>query len=394
MDHLKILFVIDSLGTGGAERDLAEELPELRRCGVATTVVSLRSREQGVQEELQKQGFDIRVLRASGWIARVIALRRIIRATQPDVVHTVLFHADLAGRLAAAGTAARVVTRLVNTDYDRIRRGDPRVNALTLRMAQWLDGVTARHLTDHVYANSQAVKASAVRDLRLEPGAVTVIEESRDAVRLGVPGAERRRLARARLGLTESCEALVTVGRQDYQKGQCYLLEALGLLAATRPHVVLLIAGRDGDTSPELGALTRRLQLGDRVRFLGHRDDVPEILAAADLFVFPSLYEGLPGALLEAMALAVPIVASDIEPVREVVRDGWDAVLVPRASPRDLSAAIGRLLDDRETAAVMGARARERFEDRFTLQQRIGRVVDFYRQAASPTIASASHEFS
>ena len=116
-----------------------------------------------------------------------------------------------------------------------------------------------------------------------------------------------------------------------------------------------------------------------RVRFLGHRSDVPELLAAADLFVFPSLFEGLPGAVIEAMALALPVVAADIPAVREVVEPGGSAVLVPTRDSAALAEALGSLLEDAERRESFGRRGREIFEERFTLAQSAEKMISFYR---------------
>ena len=382
---VKILFVIDSLGTGGAERTLAEKLPHLRRLGLDTIVVGLRHREQGVQTALQQQGFDVRILTGRAFAGRVAALRRIIRDERPDVIQTTLFHADLTGRLAAVGSSARVIGSLCNTDYDRVRLHDPGHRALRFRIAQFLDGWTARHLTHHLCANSHAVKTAAIRDLHIAPERVTVILEGRDPARLGHANAQRKLVAREALGLEKDQIVLINVGRQDFQKGQRYLLEAVANLVARHPRLVLLVAGRPGDASDDLDRLRDRLGLKDQVRFLGHREDVPELLAAADLFVFPSFYEGLPGAAVEAMALGLPIVASNIEPVREIVEEGRNAILVLPASAGELASAIERILGDRMMAEAFGRRSREIFEEQFTLEPSILQMVEFYRQIVPAT---------
>jgi len=298
-------------------------------------------------------------------------------------METTLFHADIAGRLAALGTTTRVVSRLVNTDYDPVRFGDPTVGRVRLWLARVLDGWTARHLTHRVYANSEAVRVAAARDLGVAADSIPVVLECRDPARLGHPSEERRRRARAALDLDETHEVLVNIGRQDYQKGQRHLLRALAILAPSRPRLVLLIAGRAGDASAELESLCDGLGLRDRVRLLGHRDDVPEILAAGDIFVFPSLYEGLPGAVIEAMALGLPIVASDIDPVRETVDDGTHALLVRRESPPDIAEAVRRLLTEREVARSFGARNRARFEERYVIEGSTARAASLYRQIVS-----------
>lgn len=124
--------------------------------------------------------------------------------------------------------------------------------------------------------------------------------------------------------------------------------------------------------------LWRETELGDRVRFLGFVEDVPEILAAADIFVLPSLYEGLPGALIEAMALGLPIVAADIDATREILEPGRNAILVPSASPSHLAGAILRFLREEETRRGFGLRSRSIFEERFTLDGSVRHMVAMY----------------
>jgi glycosyltransferase involved in cell wall biosynthesis len=243
MTPLKVLFVIDSLGTGGAEYDLAERLPRFAPLGIVAVVVALRPRTEGVQKSLQQQGFDIRILSERSLVRQVIALRRIIREERPHLVRTALFNADIAGRCAAVGTGTPVLSYLVNTDYARVRLGDRNLNRVRFALARWLDSWTARHLTAHFHANSEAVKRAAVRDLGIAPEQITVILDGRDADRLGQPGTERRRRTREQLGLNNDQYVLVNVGRQDYQKGQRYLLAALATLVRDHPNLVLLIAG-------------------------------------------------------------------------------------------------------------------------------------------------------
>lgn len=392
---MKVLFVINGLGAGGAERSLAEALPHLRRGGVDPVVVCLEPVREGILHEVLAESFDVRFLHGRRLPSWTLELRRIVRAEQPEVVHTVLFEADIVGRVAAAGTPAAVITSLVNTSYDRARLGDPRVPRARLQAVRLIDGWTARHLTDHFHAVTEAVKRSAVAALRIPPARITVIARGRDSGRLGAPGPERRRDARARLGLSDADEVIVTVGRQEFQKGQVHLLEAVAALRA-RPRLVLLVAGRRGHVSGELADAVRRLGLEGRARFLGHRDDVPELLAAADVFAFPSLYEGLGGALIEAMALALPIVASDIPAVGEVVERDHNALLVEPANAGKLALAVAALLDDRDLARSFGARSRAIFEQRFTLRTSAERSLALYhrvlaeRNRAAPASAARS----
>ena len=380
---IKVLFVIDSLGTGGAERDIAERLPRMDGCGIKPIVVALRHRNEGVQADLQRQGFDIRILSERNPVTQALALRRIIRRERPDVVHTVLFNADIVGRAASLRLRTKVVSRLVNTDYDSSRLRDPNLRVMRFRLARLLDGWTARHWSDRIYANSNAVKEAAVRDLGVTAERVTVIREGRDSARLGEPSDARRAEARRRLGLDMTQPVLVNVGRLDYQKGQRFLLDAMASLVAEWPTLVLLIAGRRGDASRDLDRQCDVLGLQQHVRFLGHRTDVPEILAAADIFVFPTLFEGLPGAVLEAMALGLPIVASDIGPVREAVEADRNAILVPRESSTELASAIASLLRDQPRARAMGVEARRVLAERFPFDASMTQLSSLLRATAS-----------
>jgi glycosyltransferase involved in cell wall biosynthesis len=376
-----MLCVIDGLGFGGAERSLAELLPGLSAAGIDPVVACLRRRDGGVQDAVIAQGFDVRFLPA-GRVARTRALRRLIRDESPALVQTTLAEATLTGRFAAAGTGVPILTSLVNELYTPERMRDPHVRASAVRAIRTVDVWSARRLTAHFHAITEAVKRWAVATLRVPGERVTVIERGRDAARLGEPSAERRARARAELGLSEDAPVIVAVGRQEFQKGHRFLLEAMPAVVASVPSAVLLLAGREGAETPHLRSMAVRPEISGAVRFLGYRDDLPDVLAASDVFAFPSLWEGLGGAVLEAMALGVPIVASALDPVREVVEDGRCASLVPTQDPPAIAAAIISMLHEPERARALGDRGREIFRQRFTLERSTERMVALCRRVA------------
>ncbi|MCI0415440.1 glycosyltransferase family 4 protein, partial [bacterium] len=363
----KILFVIDSFGPSGSERSVSELLPCLKKFNVECVVVCLKKKQNQIEQDLQRQGFEIRILSGKNRISRIRNLRRMLLKESPDIIHTTLFESNLIGRLACWGLAFPIISSIVDTSYDAVRYKNPRLKSGRLRMVQKIDSWTSRHLTTHFHAVSEAAKKSAVRELRLNEDRITVVLRGREAKRLGTPGPQRRDEARTKLGILRG-PVIVNVGRQEYKKGQKYLLEAIPPLLPKHPDLKVLISGREGHDSKDLRELQEKLKLNDSVTFLGHRDDVPEILAAADLFVFPSLYEGLPGAVVEAMALGLPVVASDIPPIREVVEPGKNALLVPPGSIQELSEAMDQLLTNRKLAQLFGMRSRQIFEQRFTLE--------------------------
>ncbi len=376
---MRVVYVIEALGEGGTEMSLAELLPGLRARGVVPTIVTLKSRgEEGVELQLRSDGFDIQVLAQAGLIGRVRQLRAIIQSVHPALIHTMLYRADQVGRLAAVGTGLPVVTSLVNVSYDRARLDDPALSTARVRLAQAADVITAHLGTDAFHAVSDHVKDHAVRTLRVRPERITVIPRGRSRERLGWPSAERREAARAALGIADGAPVVVNVGRQEYQKGHTHLLNALPHVLATRPDCYTLIAGREGAMTPALRGQLERLGLTESVRFLGHLPAIPEVLAAGDVFVFPSLYEGMPGAVIEAMALGLPIVANDIEPVREIVEPGGNADLVDATNPASLAEAISAVLLDDQRRVAMAHCSLELFADRFGVDRAVESMVDLY----------------
>jgi len=351
----KIMFVIDSLGAGGAERSLVELLPHLHRAGADPLVVTLKPTEIGFEADARSMGVRIVQIGEDRLVRRVKALRRLIKDEDPDLVHTTLFDADIAGRLAAAGCRATVSTSLVNTSYDSRRYDDPHITRWKLETARHIDGWTARHLCDRFHAISHAVKNASIDALGISPDSVTVIPRGRDRSRLGSPSEERRARVRNQLGLNPSGPVLLNIGRQEFQKGQQHLLEAVALLHEEYGDLVLLIAGREGNATADLKDTINRLNLGAYVRLLGHRTDVGDLLSSTDLFVFPSVYEGLGGVLIEAGLLRTAIVATDLPAIREIFGDDYPYLVAP-ADPVTLAASIDELLSNEKARNLAAER--------------------------------------
>jgi glycosyltransferase involved in cell wall biosynthesis len=380
---LRLLYVINGLGPGGSERSLAELLPALIDSGVQPLVICLKHRNEGVERAVKQLACEVRFLTHQSPFARVHRLRQILSRERIDLVHTTLFEADILGRIAAAGTGVPVLTSFVNTGYDKARLGDPNIRHRRLMAVKAIDGWTARHLSTHFHAVTHAVKEDAAQALRLDPERIAVIERGRNPERLGAPSFDRRRQARRRLGLADDDKVVVNVGRQEYQKGQEHLIAALKLIREFHPNVRCLIVGREGHASAALRLQSEELVATKQLQFLGHRDDVPDILAAADIYIMPSLYEGCSGAVIEAMALGLPVIASDIPSLREVVAEGENGILVKPASPRHLAMAISRLIGDPFKAAALGHGSRARFLAHFTIDRSASRMIDLYRNAAA-----------
>jgi glycosyltransferase involved in cell wall biosynthesis len=378
---MRVTHLINGLGPGGAERSLVELLPFYRAAGVESTVVHLKDRDIGFEADARALDCELVRIPGTGMRKWVTGFRAYLKAERPDLVHTSLLEAHLVGRLASWGTGVPVLSSLVNTTYDPIRADDPHLDKRGFRLVRQADGFTARHMTTHFHAITHAVKASYEEALGLRPERITVVERGRSRTRLGVRSETRRERVRRQLGIDAGRPVLLAVGRQEFQKGHRFLIEALPPLLADHPDVLLLIAGRAGSQTKIIEQTIERLGVRDSVRLLGHRDDVTDVMAAADVFVFPSLFEGLGGSVIEAMGLGLPVVASDIPVLREVL--GETGVFAAAGAPAPLAAVVGGLLRNPRRAAELGARAERRFAERFEIEGTAQRMIALYESVAS-----------
>lgn len=375
----RVLLLLDSLVPGGAERSTVAMLPFLQEAGIRVELAYLHDRP-GLQDEVAACGVALHDLSGSGgrwgWVQRISGL---LDRRRPDLVHTSLYEADVCGRLASTRRRVPVVSTLTTERYGASHFDDDRLHGGKLRAAQVLDAVTAR-ATVRLHAVSHHVADQMARNLRYPRHRIDVIPRGRPAAFAEGTSPELRRVTRAALGLGDR-PTVLAVARQDRVKGLDRLLAALAQVrAVAAPDLVLLVAGRDGDDSPTLRRQVVGLGLEDAVRFLGHRTDVRALLAASDVFVLPSRREGLPGAVLEAMAAGTPIVANDLPQVREVV-DPTAARLVPCDDVQALATGMAGVLSHPEAARARAARAHDRFVDAFTLDRVGAAMADFYRRS-------------
>lgn len=360
MSSLRVMHVIPRLSpTGGAEVSLSQVLPELRSLGINNHVVALREHPSpAVASRLRADGFQVDVLEASSRVSAVRSLRSLITRVEPDVVHATLYDATVTSRFAGHSAGVPVVCSVVNT---------PSKQASSAYVPSWkaaphraLDGWLARHRTHAFHAITQAVAREAGAAFRVPAEKFTVIPRGRSRAALGEPSLRRRNHVRELLNIPPEAAVVLNVGRQERQKGQALLVEAFARFSTDRPDALLIIAGRSGSASAELESAVRKHSLENRVRILGARDDVADLFVAADVCAVSSLWEGLGGAVLEAMALNTPVIAFDIPPVRETLNG--TGFLVPIGSAGALAHAMGETFTRPEGARARADAARQRFD--------------------------------
>lgn len=346
---------------GGGEVSLLALLGELDRFRWAPTVVVPSwgaAADRCVALGLPTEVVPLPGLRRPGpaMVRSALALRRLVHRTG-----AVLLHANGSRAMCYAGLAGRLARRPVLW-HVRVADSDGLLDRLLLRLA------------GAVIVNSNAVG----RRFAWAPlGKVRCIHNGVDLARFS-PRQPSPQL-RASFGLPVRGAVVVSIGRFVAFKGYAHLLEAAALVRAARPDVHWLLVG-DGELRADLEAQSRRLGLTTEVHFLGWREDVPDLLALGDLLVLPSLGEHFGRVLIEAMAMARPVVATDAGGVAEVVAHGETGLLVPPADPKALAEAVLSLLEDPGRGARLGAAGRRRAEREFSLRRHADAVERLYEE--------------
>lgn len=371
------MHVIATLDRAGAEGTLARLCLRLNRAEFEPSVCCL-TRGGGYESELRAAGVPVTVLGKKGRydVSTLWRLRALMRRDRPDIVHTWLFTANTWGRIAAwlarrpCGGQARVPVIIASERaVDRWKNPFHRLADRRLAAA-----------SAAIVANCEAVKRFCVEDVGIPSKRVRVILNGMNlrSFDLAFSHAIRDVIADANRGADRV--RMGTVARLEPQKGIRFLIEAMELLQSSGVDAELWIVG-DGPDRPELEAMVNASpDLRDSVKFLGQRDDVPALLGQMDMFVLPSLWEGLPNAVMEAMAARLPVVATSVDGTPELVNDGETGLLVPPKSPEALADAIAKLVADGALRQRMGQAGRRRIEQHFTEDRMIAETEALYRE--------------
>lgn len=364
---MKVLHVINSLGLGGgAEHSLIAMLPEYAAHGIESEVVCLEERDHGLFETVQAMGLPYTVLPGSNMLAQARQLRSLLKNRRPDLVHATLVDASLVTRIACLGLPVPQLHSLVNATYDSSRIWNEGISRIKLGAVRRLDAWTARLIQGQFHAITEAVKRDAIDHLGIPPSRISVIPRGRSATTLGSRTAARRAAVRERMGCRPDDIVVLNVGRQDRIKAQELVIRSFDQAARRDSRLQLWIVGREGNASVAVAVAKSSAISGERIRLLGHRADVSDLLCAADLLVAFSHYEGFGGVLIEAMALECPIVASDADCFTEVLENGRLGVLTPRGDTDALQRTLATLAsatDLRHKYALRGLTAyREKYE--------------------------------
>lgn len=348
-----VVHVIDELPPDGAERLLADVLRH-RSASYRFSVVCLIRGGQ-LEQEIQDMGVPVVVLGRSGKYSLGLLWRLIrwLRHERADIVHTHLFTADAYGRVAARFAGARGVYSTVHSTniwQGRLHRTVDWLLALVSTKVIAVSGIVAQVLRDHG---------------RIPASRVVVIENGIDLLRFSGATGEG---VRAEFGVPDGVLLAGLVGRLHPAKGHADLLCALAQLSAEGIEMRSLLVG-SGELHDEIAADVERRGLQSQVILTGQRADIPRLLAALDVLVMPSRWEGLPMTLLEAMALGKPIVATGVGGIPDVITDGQEGLLTPAGDIEALTNALRRMVTDAGLRQRCGERARETLFSRYDVRR-------------------------
>jgi glycosyltransferase involved in cell wall biosynthesis len=362
-----VVHFVDSPTFGGTEQALLHLLAGLdRQCW---RPVLLHHAEPGLAPLLdgaQRLNVETRIVPRMAGTQTVAALPRFLQQLRAE--HPAVFHAHL--------------TWLLSCKYGLLAAALVQVPAIIATVQQFMEPPWGRTVNlqqrlfekcvDRYIAVSQAVARQLSRTFHVPPQKVRVIHNTIPFGRF-----DRQASQQLRAALSRGAERpiVLTVARLDKQKGHVTLLNAISHV----PDAIFVLAG-DGPEKASLEAQARERGIGDRIIFLGYRSDIPDLLAGCDLFVLPSIYEGLPLSILEAMAAERAVVATAVGGVPEAVLDGETGWLVPPGDPVALARAIQALLSNPLLAGRMGAAGKARVQREFSSSTMVQRITQTYEE--------------
>jgi len=361
---MKILYLTTDSRVGGAEKNIITLVTHLNKDKYESRVVALlsggelieRLRGCGIKVEClgMRSKFDLRVC---------FRLYRLIKDNKIDILHTYLFHANILGRIV--GRLARVPV-IISSIRVMERR----------RYHLWIDWLT-NWMVDRETCVCEAVTKFAIEKGNIRAEKLMTIPNVIDAQQydLNIDLEKKKR----ELGVEANYPILGVVARLDEQKGHIYLLRAMPRIMEEYPAAALLVIG-DGPLRKNLENFCSKLEITKQVKFLGVRDDIKDIMALIDVFILPSLWEGMPNVLLEAMALKRPIVATRVGGVEELIEDKKSGILVAPADEKSLAEAIVHILASPDRGKVLGELAKKEVERRFTVEAMLRKIEGLYKE--------------
>ena len=365
---VSVLFLASQMATGGAQNVLFSQAGWFSEQGYRCIIVFFYDRE-GLHHKWQSTS-PVPVINLEAWtkeksivngfrLLRALGrLYRLLLEEKFSVIETFTHHANILGLPLA--WAAKVPVRLAS-HHGLVENFPPFLESIH----SW---IINQNITTNMVVVSQRVMKQAIEDEGIDPDKITVIPNGIDLPMTTELGWNDQLSLRQSLKVKPEANMLLTVGRLSTSKGHVYLLDAIPKVLRVFPNTVFVIAG-GGPLLRDLEKKAYEIGIAEYVRFLGFRTDIANLLSIADAFVLPSIWEGLPIALLEAMGSGLPVIATKVAGVDEVIIDTHNGLLVPPADPNALSDAIIQLLSDNRLRERLGSAGEVLVKEKYTVEK-------------------------
>jgi glycosyltransferase involved in cell wall biosynthesis len=372
-----IIWMIDSLGPGGAEQLMPTILKNLQQAGFNIRVCALQIRAGNpIASELQRLGLpvDLIPIRNLRQPLNFIHILRYLRLHRPQLLHTQLEFADILGTLAAKILGIPSVSTVHTLDVFPEKK-----SAWGRMKLRWF---LLGRFCDRVIAVSEKTRRHYLQAGGLPHDKVITLYNGVDISRFNKMDETQTVKLRKELQLPLSSQIIMTVAVLREPKGIQFMIRALPAILEQCPDVHYLIVG-DGVHRAALSDLVAGLAIKDHVTFAGHRTDIPDLLACCDIFVLPTLKDALPTVLIEALAAGKPIIASNVGGVPEIIEDEVNGLLVAPGEPSKLVEACLRLLKDNELSRQIILAGSETVRQRFNIDTQIEQLSRMYEELTS-----------
>lgn len=297
-------------------------------------------------------------------IIKLFKIISFLRKEKFDILHSYLFHANIIGRICGKLAGIPIIISSIRVCEKR-------------RSHLWLDRITNRMVNLEICVSKEVknftIEKAGISEHKLEVAENGITDIFFDAV---TSCKNKKEEIKGKLGLDNSL-IVGTIARSSEQKGIEYLLHAVKRIIKQFPDITFIIAG-EGLWMKKLGDLSIGLGISDKVKFLGFTDDIPEILSVMDIFVLPSLWEGMPNVVLEAMAAGKPVIATDTGGSKDIIDSNINGVLVEPGNSEALAEAILKLLGNPEQRQRLGESARETVKERFPIDKMVSKTEQIY----------------
>lgn len=369
MELITVTHLITDLITAGAQQALYRLLLHTDRTKYRPVVIALRDGDTEIAARIKV--LDIPVIDLQmlpRWrFDRLSRLYRELRRNKPDILHCWMVHSNIIGRVIGRTTSVPAI--VVS------RRSDRNGGEIYTRMNRWLVD-----WSDGIIAVSESTRQAELAETGIDPSRVVMIPNGIDmSVFTPQPAPKARKQLRETLGISDDHFLIGSVGRLTEAKGYPDLLRAFQIVVQQRPEARLIIVGK-GKLEAGLKSLAAVLKISEKVQFSGVRSDIPQLLNALDMFAFSSHWEGMPNALMEAMAAGLPCVATNVSAAPELINDGVHGLLVPPSNHQKLAEKLLAMINDPELRHRLAKAAQERIQTEFTLENTAAKTMALYEK--------------